>query len=218
MNHTELLSNAKPILFNTSMVKAMLEGRKCCTRRLCTPQPVFRNGETGVFVEMDDGSFQLKVDGYKSIYDYPTYSKYFVGDILYVRETWAEDKNVYFYKADFSDDDLQKIANITRWRPSIHMPKVASRIFLRVTNVRLERLQEITEEDAVKEGVFFCDELFSGYHWGEHEIGHVWDSARNAFLWGLWNSTVPTSDKDIYGWQANPWVWVYEFELVEKEG
>lgn len=217
VNRVELLKAAKPILFNTAMVKAISEGRKCCTRRLCTPQPVFRDGESGVYEEMDDGSFQLKVSGYKCIYDYPAYPRYFVGDILYVRETFAEDKNNYLYKADFSEDDLQKIANITRWRPSIHMPKVAARIFLRVTGVRLEHLQSITEEDAVKEGIFFCDEFVPGYHWGEHKIGHVWDSARNAFLWGLWNSTVPSSDRDIYGWEANPWVWVYEFEVVAKD-
>ena len=115
----------KPILFNTEMVRAILDGRKSCTRRVVKPQPTARYGAQCIK---------------------PPYQS---GDILYVRETWKRALNGYYYYEDWQRDD---IADITKWKPSIHMPKEAARIWLKVTDVRVERLQDITEDGAKAEG------------------------------------------------------------------
>lgn len=218
-----MIERAKPVLFNTDMVKAILDGRKSCTRRIVKPQPQFRNNETGTFVLCDDGSFQLKVDGYNTIYDYPVTPRYYKNDILYVRETWRISKcemcenptESYQYLA--SVDPRYK--DVLKWKPSIHMPKEAARIFLRVTNVRLERLQDMSEQEALSEGIYFDDKSFvNGFTCcKEHEEGVVWDTAVNCFRWYVWNKTLKKSELDLYGWDANPWVWVYEFERIETE-
>ena len=121
------------------------------------------------------------------------------GDILYVRETWKKAPNGYYYYEDWQRND---IADVTKWKPSIHMPKEAARIWLKVTDVRVERLQEITEVQAQAEG---CN---SGLLTGAC-------TARGQFE-DLWNSTVKKSDIDRYGWDANSYVWVIEFERCEK--
>ena len=136
-------------------------------------------------------------DGYgEGFYKLP----YQPGDILYVRETWCKgswmnEKERYYYKAD--DNDFHCV-----WHPSIHMPKEAARIWLKVTDVRVERLQEISGEDLIKEGIDF---FRSNY------VRVAFDEYKN-----IWNSTIKKSDIDRYGWDANPWVWVIEFERCEK--
>lgn len=135
------------------------------------------------------------------------------GDILYVRETWNVCGNGYRYKADWEKDG---IADITKWRPSIHMPKEAARIWLKVTDVRVERLQDMKPEDVRKEGMRLnitpseCKSQFD-------KIGaiHFYEEARKKFS-ELWNSTIKKADLDRYGWDASPWVWVIEFERCEK--
>ncbi len=92
------------------------------------------------------------------------------------------------------------------WRPSIHMPKEAARIWLKVTNVRVERLQDITVEDALAEGMDKYIRLN-----GELDENSIITS----FI-GIWNSTIKKSDLDRYGWEANPYVWVIEFEVCDK--
>lgn len=121
------------------------------------------------------------------------------GDILYVRETWAHpslteigfgaDPKMYLYKAD----GVQPAA-WDKWHPSIHMPKEAARIFLRVKDVRVERLQHIDDDGVVAEGL---------------KIGDPFDE--------LWDSTIKPADRALYGWAANPWVWVIEFERISRE-
>ena len=133
------------------------------------------------------------------------------GDILYVRETWCKGLERYIYRADYSDTekfyrDGKEIE--MKWHPSLHMPKDAARIFLRVTNVRVERLQDITVEDALAEGMDKYIRLN-----GELDENSIITS----FI-GIWNSTIKKSDLDRYGWNANPWVWVIEFERCEKPG
>lgn len=88
------------------------------------------------------------------------------------------------------------------WNPSIHMPKEAARIWIKVTNVRVERLQEMWASDVPKEGIYFNKPTTA-------------DEMLMAFT-KLWNSTIKKSDIDCYGWDANPWVWVIEFERCEK--
>lgn len=188
----ELLLKAKPILFNTEMVRAILDGRKTTTRRVVKPQPLFLSS--------------LVIPPYK------------VGDVLYVRETWQIWKD-HRYDADaFIDfrsggygtilrfahgctnladrDDydrfIRKWGVDGKWHPSIHMPKEAARIFLRVTNVRVERLQDCGNMQAKDEGCNCCSQF-----------------AR------IWDSTIKKSDLVKYGWAANPWVWVIEFERID---
>ena len=192
----------KPILFNTDMVRAILDGRKSCTRRICkdaneytVPDMEFYNADRRTYAVYNfvDKEHMEQLSTAERTCPICT------GDILYVRETWKEAPKGYYYYEDWQRND---IADITKWKPSIHMPKEAARIWLKVTNVRVERLQEITEVQAQAEG---CN---SGLLTGAC-------TARGQFE-DLWNSTVKKSDLDRYGWDASPWVWVIEFERCEK--
>ena len=212
----------KPILFNTEMVRAILEGRKSCTRRLVKPKPDEKHTYPLGFVtdsteKKKAGCFGFGIDEYGGSIQYvkPPYG-YAPGDILYVRETWCDDRQFthdstpgrYFYKSSESEN--------FKWKPSIHMPKEAARIWLKVTNVRVERLQEIDEDGAKAEGI---NEEWARSWW--HPTYDDPDSGgypryRDTFALDLWNSTIKKSDIDRYGWDANPWVWVIEFERCEK--
>ena len=140
------------------------------------------------------------------------------GDILYVRETWSEIKNAdgshkkYVYKASdqYPFGESRYIIKFN-WKPSIHMPKKAARIWLKVTDVRVERLQDITEDGAKEEGANFKN----GKNVGLEE--KMRRTAIERFA-EIWNSTIKKTDIDRYGWDANPWVWVIEFEWCEKPG
>lgn len=190
----------KPILFNTEMVRAILDGRKSCTRRLVK----FLWGENPKWTGyIKDGLMLYNGRNEPCIRTQPYQS----GDILDVRETWCKGLERYIYRADYSDTEKfyqdGKEINM-KWQPSLHMPKEAARIFLRVTNVRVERLQEITSEQICKEGV-------------EVEDPYVLNGEEKRYAFSnLWNSTIKESDLDRYGWNANPWVWVIEFERCDK--
>ena len=197
----------KPILFNTEMVRAILDGRKTCTRRLVKPQPDGKHTFPLGFVtdsteKKEVGCFGFGIDecGGSIKYIKPPYQP---GDTMYVRETWMDYAGLTMYKADC---DIYRLDSLNfagfGWKPSIHMPKEAARIWLKVTDVRVERLQEITEVQAQAEG---CN---SGLLTGAC-------TARGQFE-DLWNSTVKKSDIDRYGWDANPYVWVISFERCEK--
>ena len=186
------------ILFNTEMVRAILDGIKGSTRRIVKGF-IPNDAVWGYTAFTPKGYISCRgtfADGYgEKFFKLPCEQ----GDILYVRETWKKAPNGYYYYEDWQRND---IADVTKWKPSIHMPKEAARIWLKVTNVRVERLQEITEVQAQAEG---CN---SGLLTGAC-------TARGQFE-DLWNSTVKKSDLDSYGWEANPWVWVIEFERCEK--
>ena len=173
----------RPILFNTEMVKAILEGRKTQTRRVIKPQP-----------DKDDcwylGRSQYQYTAKE--FAVSPYAKHKVGDRLWVRETWATNKGTpkrLFFKAD----EGNPITELDKWRPSIHMPRWASRITLEITDIRAERLQEITAEGTYNEG------LPKGIN-------------DNRFEWfqNLWNSIY----KKQYRWEDNPWVWIITFKIV----
>ena len=192
----------KPILFNSEMVRAILDGRKTCTRRICkdanectVPDMEFYNADRRTYAVHNFADKEHTEQLSTAERTCPICT----GDILYVRETWKEAPKGYYYYEDWQKDD---IADVTKWKPSIHMPKEAARIWLKVTDVRVERLQEITEVQAQAEG---CN---SGLLTGAC-------TARGQFE-DLWNSTIKKSDIDRYGWDANPWVWVIEFERCEK--
>jgi hypothetical protein len=207
----------KPILFSTPMVKAILDGRKTMTRRVvkapvlykvvAPPSLISQVGDVWEFLwngKMVGGGFKIK----------PPYS---VGDLLWVRETWRRysrsECTCYEYCQCPPDGTFLYFAdwgpNESKWKPSIHMPKAAARIWLEVTNVRAERLQEITEEDAVKEGiknVFERNPHYDGTIGSAIKINHLTQFRE------LWDSI---NAKRGYGWDINPWVWVIEFKRVD---
>lgn len=215
----------KPILFNTQMVRAILDGRKSCTRRIVKPQ--WKECPNCKYVQNEYIYDNLAENVYCARCGYPLVPErrapYQPGDILYVRETWERfecwncegdekgncpkepkksvlDKTCgcYMYRA------TDEISGDAKWHPSIHMPKEAARIWLKVTDVRVERLQEITADDIRNEGL-----SSAAVHCGDMEIAlKEWED--------LWNSTIKKSDLGRYDWNASPWVWVIEFERCEK--
>lgn len=186
----------KPILFNTEMVRAILDGRKTCTRRIIKAEKVdnvLNSPARKSNPDIPDAQF------IKCLVD----MKYEPGDILYVRETWKKAPNGYYYYENWQRDD---IADVAKWKPSIHMPKEAARIWLRVTDVRVEQLQEMTGQDVLKEGL--------NSH--VHPQASYFDCNQREMFEKLWNSTIKKPNIDRYGWDASPWVWVIEFERCEK--
>lgn len=189
----------KQILFNTEMVRAILDGRKSCTRRIVKHdvKAILNSPYHKEHPEVED----------KQIISKLCMPPYQIGDILYVRETWCKGLERYIYRADYSDTEkfYQGGKEIEmKWHPSIHMPKEAARIWLKVTDVRVERLQEITTTQIEQEGV-------------ETEYPHVLNGEEKKYAFqNLWNSTIKKPDLDRYGWNTNPWVWVIEFERCDK--
>lgn len=216
----------KPILFNTEMVRANLDGRKNCTRRLVKTR---RKDACGFYVtrKKTDGTFAgiYEYDENESVFDNPLEPLYQPGDILYVRETvWqktghyldvdGETKAVWCNEFKYvATDEKPETGWNYSWvkRPSIHMPKEAARIWLKVTDVRVERLQEITEAGAEAEGAV---NNIGMIHAPDNEYDHI-HTAKEHFI-EIWNSTIKKADRDRYGWNASPWVWVIEFEQCEK--
>ena len=215
-------NNIKPILFSTEMVQAILAGRKTQTRRICKYQ---RNNDGKYEVELN-GKIVSELDfnieyGVKNPF---IKEKKEIGDILWVRETWSPGplengiKTPFIYKAD--GDKITKIGDTsfrTKWKPSIFMPKEACRILLKVTNVRCERLQDISSSDAMAEGILIeRQSMANGEGWfypknyatnGFFKIGQYRESFQT-----LWDSI----NEKKYPWKSNPWVWVYDFEVTEK--
>lgn len=209
----------KPILFNTEMVRAILDGRKTCTRRLVKFLPGENSQWTGY---IKDGLMLYNGRNEPCIRKAP----YQLGDILYVRETWCKGLERYIYRADYSDTEKfycngKEIE--MKWHPSIHMPKEAARIWLKVMDVRVKRLQEMKPVDVIKEGAYpDCWDCLNTYGesgsqccYGTEEECSQCDEVMMEWE-KLWNSTIKKSDLDRYGWDANPWVWVVEFERCEK--
>ena len=198
--------SVKPILFNTEMVRAILDGKKTCTRRI-VKGAIPDDAMWGYTMFTPKGCVSCRgvyADEYGEKFFRLPYQQ---GDILYVRETWCKgswmnEKERYYYKAD--DNDFHCV-----WHPSIHMPKEAARIWLKVKDVRAERLQELTEDGAKAE----VENRKNGKNVGWEE--KMRRTAIERFT-EIWDSTIKKSDIDRYSWQANPWVWVIEFERCEK--
>ena len=203
----------KPILFNTAMVRAILDGRKTCTRRLVRFLPGENPQWTGY---IRDGLMLYNGKNEPCIRKAP----YQPGDTLYVRETWKKAPNGYYYYEDWQRGD---IADLTKWKPSIHMPKEAARIWIKIMNVRVERLQEMKPVDVIKEGAYSdCWDCLNTYGesgsqccYGTEEQCSQCDEVMMEWE-KLWTSTIKKSNLNRYGWDANPWVWVIEFERCEK--
>lgn len=223
----------KPILFNSDMVRAILAGKKTQTRRILKMDYIPKDAVFGYDIfTRDRGMNEIACrgtfgDGYGECF---IKRPYIPGEILYVRETfgygyYAAFGQEVFYKADYPNG---KPDFVVKWHPSIHMPKEAARIFLRVTNVRVERLNSITEEEVFKEGYRGCETVHTVYHvdppeacWNVPDCPRNLDCLRLSFaeMFGsdVWDKTIKPGDLDRYGWYANPWVWVIEFERIEKE-
>lgn len=186
----------KPILFNAQMVRAILEGRKTVTRRVVKFPRGWNPKFTGY---IPDGAVLYGSNNIPA-----AKAPVQVGDVLWVRETWSRmETGQYLYKAD-----NEKPISYLGWRPSIHMPREAARIFLRVTDVRVERLQDITPDQIDAEG---CKEWAYSATTGELlPSGPLWFKI-------AWDSTVKAKNMSTYSWDANPWVWVIEFERINKE-
>lgn len=213
----------KPILFNTEMVRAILEGRKGATRRSVKGY-IPDDAVWGYTAFTPKGYISCRgtfADGYGGIFFKLPCEP---GDILYVRETWqcwrahryeatadirfrAGGDDVRLQFANGNTDSIDRLDYDTfvhkwfshngEWKPSLFMPKVAARIWLKVTDVRIERLQDMTDDDAEAEGCFDYTSTALGFP-------------------DVWDSTIKKSDLDRYGWNVNPWVWVIEFERCEK--
>lgn len=233
----------KPILFNTEMVRAILDGREGCTRRVVKPQPKTRlcytyagshNDCIGKWTYPNRGAHKLWGEEYKlpeNIKDEELSKRwnppYHTDDILYVRETYGEgyEDGTYIYRADDKLADLPTFNESSKliYHPSIYMPKEAARIWLKVTDVRVGRLQEMKPVDVIKEGAYpDCWDCLNTYGesgsqccYGTEEQCSQCDEVMMEWE-KLWNSTIKKSDLDRYGWDANPWVWVIEFERREK--
>lgn len=196
----------KPILFNTEMVQAILENRKTVTRRIIKglPQDAKRIGwdmDTGNIKSYGEAMFQ------SDCIMITKKCKYLIGDILYVRETWQKSlAGTYLYKTD-NNGNLSN-GHVYKWKPSIHMPKEAARLFLHVTNVRVERLQDMCLRDFINEGIVIREESFN-------DPENAYYQAKEFFR-ELWNSTIKEAELGEYGWDANPYVFAYEFEVISK--
>lgn len=241
----------KPILFNTEMVRAILDGRKTCTRRLVKPQPksklcyTFAGSDSNTWGypnrtahEIWGEEFKLPNDITEEELSKRWNPPYHTDDILYVRETWqcwrahryeatadirfrAGGDDVRLQFANGNTDSIDRLDYDTfvhkwfshngEWKPSLFMPKEAARIWLKVTDVRIERLQDVTEDGAKAEGAI---DNRGFIHSPENEYDRI-HTAREHFI-KIWNSTIKKSNLNRYGWDANPWVWVIEFERCEK--
>ena len=227
----------KPILFNTEMVRAILDGRKDATRRIVKGF-IPDDAVWGYTAFTPKGYISCRgtfADGYgEKFFKLPCEP----GDILYVRETWqcwrahryeatadirfrAGGDEVRLQFANGNTDSIDRLDYDTfvhkwfshnrEWKPSLFMPKEAARIWLKVTDVRIERLQDVTEDGAKAEGAI---DNRGFIHSPENEYDRI-HTAREHFI-KIWNSTIKKSDLDRYGWDANSWVWVVEFERCEK--
>lgn len=205
----------RPIIFNGEMVRALLDGRKTQTRQVLKPQPEYRGGY-GCMHDPEEWGWEDECGNHAPVTSHrPRGQNYAPGDLLWVRETWAKSGFGWgnesrlgrkHYRAD-PDHGWQPCWG--PWKPSIHMPRWASRLTLRVTDVRVQRVQKISEGDAEAEG---CSA--SGWSPSPADPDNVTGaeslSARDAFT-RLWNSIYA---KRGTGWDANPWVVAITFDVI----
>lgn len=213
-----------PILFSTPMVVALINERKTMTRRIVKIQPTFN--EFNIEPHDSRGFVQKKQVGVNPD-KFEVIQQWLcpfgnIGDILWVRETYCfvslehahdllegvKDRNQIIYKASVHDDWMKyaKEKYGYKWKPCIHMPKEACRLFVEITNIRIERLQEIGEQDAVKEGI--SNNVTKYYDYLREDF--ITESAYHSFF-TLWESI-----NGANSWENNPWVWVIEFKQVLK--
>jgi len=209
----------KPILFSTPMVQAILNDHKTATRRVVKPQPVL--DESGMwhwkYCQWMDGGIGFPASGIKD------HARYHPGDVLWVRETWSTFSPTYgtapkiIYIADEYTPAVMMAVDKgeIKWRPSIHMPFAAARLFLRVTAVHMERLHDITEEQAEAEGAYRAYP-YTDTTSGETVFARDDRAAYRGGFSAIWEHINAKRDGGAYAWGNNPWVWAIEFERCEK--
>jgi len=211
----------RPIIMSTEMVKTILDGRKTQTRRVVKDKHYSRwqidngiphNGQDSIVVDID-GETIIPISYLKVIYDeqadrvggriFCPYGS--VGDRLWVKETWVEQSGDIYFKADWGEDKpVSMVCDNIKWRSPLFMPRWASRITLEITGIRVERLQEITEEDAIAEGMLPEGTLLPN-------LIHSADNPIEQFA-QLWDSL---NAKRGYSWESNCWVWCISFRKIE---
>lgn len=211
----------KPIIFSTAEVEKILNGNKVQFRKPVKPQPkhpiplgfisdstdVKRIGCYGWGVDELDGVLSIAKPPYKT------------GDILYVKESWrygaGRGTSTYEYKTDMTEKELEEEREehepgIVKWKSPVTMPREAARYFLKVKDVKVQKLREITKEDVLKGGLLYDKDIY--------EMPCNIENARETYLKGcfmrLWNKKYK---KKGYGWDRDPWIWMFEFEMIEKE-
>lgn len=215
---------ARPILFSAPMIRALLDGTKTQTRRIVKPQP----SDDADFVNM---TWETTPEGYQHFTstdkwwdesgncmaeDIVTCPYGMPSDLLWVRESYYKDNRFKTaHKADCNEADFIKSNELLciklPWKPSIHMPRCVSRITLEVTSVRVERLQDISESDAIAEGIIHLETDYDGQKWyGIPDLGHGYPSAQLAYK-ALWESINGEGS-----WEANPWLWVIDFDVHKQ--
>lgn len=229
----------KPMLFNAKMLQASKAGKKTVTRRPVKYKS--RDGSIPVPTEAEYTGVKVGLHTWETDrYMFSVPSPYLPGDICYIPEPWkalcswqkgpltapkygyavkfpdGEEKEFFFATSDRAKK-WEKYLDKPRenWQSPYFMPKEAARLFLRVTDIHVERLQDITEEQATSEGASAGSLQVTGGPWGVEDDPDVW-SAVDAFS-AIWDSTVKPNDRDLYGWAADPWAWVISFERISKE-
>jgi hypothetical protein len=217
---TETQVKERPILFSGPMVRAILEGRKTQTRRVIKPQPetawvewminINLNGDNRYWVEGEPTMHLNMEKDYEDKGECP-YGK--PGDRLWVRETFATrhpydlEEEHLTYRADYLGLSEGILSAGWGWRPSIFMPRAASRITLEVTGVRVERLQDISEADAIAEGVYTNDQAIE-------KLGLPADTKLTGSCVDKYRIVWESINAKKYPWESNPWVWVIEFKKL----
>lgn len=209
----------KPILFSADMIRALLDGRKTQTRRIVkysdrsVPSLPDHFDDDGWPIAYWEGADEI--DRMPCPYGQPD-------DLLWARETWAPVgacvRGGCWYKAD---GEWPSDPYFDRWKPSIHMPSSCSRLTLKITNIRAERVQDISESDAVAEGIEVFNEDGNLWYSGWMDGKDSWFT--DAWKWHcndpiqaykeLWDGI---NFKRGFGWDVNPWVWVIEFEVIKQ--
>lgn len=226
----------RPIIFSGEMVKAILDSKKTMTRRLIKFKDFATDSITPLHIELVEGRYCLFNERNGWLVGYPKCPYGKVGDRLWVREIWiqgyddplieseGDDENAVsiIYKADGKEEyrtcsaetaenwgDFSADSEMVGFKSPIHMPRWASRILLEITDIRVERLNDISEEDAIKEGM-------PPSHASIDRISmqHGFNSFSQSCFAQLWDSL---NDKKGYQWSSNPWVWVIEFKKVQDD-
>ncbi len=210
----------RPIIFSCEMVRAILEGRKTQTRRVIKPMPTSNSKYGYITIKTATHCFIWYENGDKKLCPFGS-----VGDRLWVRESWWHYKALYLEQAGFKGGTITRLENgdpasfhpndsftpedyprVWKKRPSIHMPRWASRITLEIVNVRAELLQDISEENAISEGM--CWEIAKPFCFSDEEYN--FDPVLT--FWRYWDKL---NAKRGFGWDVNPWVWVIEFRVIK---
>ncbi len=232
----------KSVIFNTEAVRATLDNRKNCFRL-----PVKKKYSNTDFVLWTNKYGTRLVERQNNAPPDTSYvdengvthtchhlvaieecqMPYRRGDILGIRETWTMANDLFdefaqpLYRANLSDAEIAEATRKgVRWHSASTMPISKARLFIVVTDIYPEPLQDISEESAQKEGIYCCSKFPNEGYWTHKAYpkdGECWSTARECFLWRYWKESLPKTKQEQYAWDKNPWVWKITYEVVPKE-